>query len=346
MIINNSISILNDGIRIPIDYILDLCKPEPNDIVLVGGTLIEGMGNDESDLDIYVIVESYPIANKFNFSMYAEITGKDDTVVYESDSREDVHSLYEYYLDTKIHLDITFITLPEVQNLFSRIQIVHEKLLSDDNIYYLTHPLDLTYEENMFFHRLSTSLCLKNSSKFNQFLEQAPLQEYCLTSYAEYVIDYFTLKDVQGAIKSKRFEMARELVRCQLLRQVQATLYSLGITNRNEKWIFYYLSKMKDKFSTCPISLNEVLALPTSSEEDILYFIDKSCEIIDFCLMLARGENIFLKTDVNTIVSNLSNSFNLRYKSNHQISVESYQVRIAAYYESDLRTRDLIGLET
>ena len=340
---DDTISVLNGEIKLSYNWIIQKCKPKDEDSILVGGTLIEGMGNKESDLDIYVLTNELPSSNIFDISEYAEVTDSNDEAITDPTADISVYSLYDYIDGSKVHIDIKYIKIQRINEIACIINSSYDSHLHDSNIYYPTNELPLDYEDFMFFHRLLSSICIMGNIFYNSLKKSLPNEKFCLLSYSEHTLDYFSVKDIQGAIESDNLFLAREVTRELVTKQAQSLIFSYGVTNRNKKWINFYLEKSqpsKEIFHT----FNKLMSLPTKNRSEIIYFVVESIKFIKTALEISHQSSLFNKfqDDIVILKNSLHNGYQSNMKKDHDIAQESYQIRLSSYEKTDLILHEII----
>src|SRR4051794_20366907 len=109
---------LGEGKTITASHLCSLLTFRLSDSVVVGGTLIEGIGTSQSDLDIYVIGDSPYSISEFPTGRYVEIIDKSEKIIEKSNIGAQVYSTYDYFENSGIHIDVKYITESEVLSVF------------------------------------------------------------------------------------------------------------------------------------------------------------------------------------------------------------------------------------
>ena len=87
---DNEISILDGKILIPKDYLRERAFLESTSILIVSGSLIEGIGTIHSDIDCIILCEQRPKANSIENCEHALVTDINYHYITED---EEVHNL-------------------------------------------------------------------------------------------------------------------------------------------------------------------------------------------------------------------------------------------------------------
>ncbi|MFJ2539929.1 hypothetical protein [Pseudomonas sp. NPDC087614] len=116
-ITNNDIIILNGKISIPKTYIREKAFLEPTSILIVSGSLIEGIGTIHSDIDCIILCEQRPTARSIKDIEHAFVTDEDYRHITKN---EEVHNTTDFYGDSSIHIDADYITFSEIEDIYKK----------------------------------------------------------------------------------------------------------------------------------------------------------------------------------------------------------------------------------
>lgn len=193
----------------------------------VAGSLVEGIGNSSSDVDVYIVVEE--LANHSEF--VTETEQYKINVVYRSDRRID----YEMWS-------------------WAAVSELADKLDSLDVNSVNNNVLDSFSENEIdFIHRIFHSFTISNEIKVNSIqsiFDRKKFNEYMLENKRIYLDDAFD--DTVGMLEEGHVKSAVQRGQYTLGCAVDMFLYSLGYTNTKEKHritIFENLAKANMEFA-------------------------------------------------------------------------------------------------
>lgn len=182
----------------------------------IAGSLVEGLGNRCSDIDILVLVageqQDFDRAQREGFS----------TSLYFHENRR---------------IDVGMFPIDSVRQAAATLKSEH---LDDDNRV-------LSYGQHVLCHRLRSALPIFNEDLFSDVQENFPFGAFVqyLVQRSIFAIDNL-LDDLYGMIDENDFPTC--MLRCHQTLQTayQAYAHSLGSTNPNEKWVLPLLRKSED----------------------------------------------------------------------------------------------------
>ncbi|MDT3959787.1 nucleotidyltransferase domain-containing protein [Staphylococcus kloosii] len=187
--------------------------------VYVSGSIMEGFGNEESDIDVFVISNS---DIKQNVIDYAE-SNKEFTL-YIKPEKLIISTLYN-----NINIDFEFYNYRYIENY---IQEINSGIAE--------------YHENKFdlIHRMKYGFSVIGKEKFNSMLNSINFNNYNLIQ-TKIVNDYYIVKskDIKGAIQEQQYPTAYYMSLDLLQNCVSAYLSLYGETNPNNKWIFKKINR-------------------------------------------------------------------------------------------------------
>jgi len=258
------------------EEVIDIIRPGEKDIVFLGGSLIEQMGNKYSDLDVFVLYEKEDHYDKHDFQY-------NYTYKKVSFSR-----IKEFSLDIE-HWDLGI--LENIIDQFNSIdfQNIHTKTTN------LIKPsLEIPREDmTSVIHRFINGIPVHNENGFYKLHESLSKEKFYkfqiryLINTADGIYD-----DVMGNIESDAAEVALYNARDLIICVVQAYLFSIGVSTDREKWAVYKLHYHKNRDEKTKFVWNEFeklylrQALGSHSEllknaEDILRFYNEVISIIE-----------------------------------------------------------------
>ncbi|WP_141434295.1 hypothetical protein [Bacillus sp. 03113] len=200
--------------------------------VYLGGSIMEGFGNDTSDIDVYVICEKIPQ----QFESNKDYIGESFLSTGENLVRNLVFDGVRY--------DFEYWTKEDFYNLIDRL----------NNLVFKTEDYisRFTDSEIDLLHRLKFGKALVNKENFNK-LQQSILFKNLGLYQAIIASEKFTsyVEDIQGAMLSSDFGSAFFMVRRLLELAVTSYLAVHGETNPNSKWMYRkivcYQERNRDK---------------------------------------------------------------------------------------------------
>ena len=228
-----------------------------SDIVLLTGSLIEGMtnsvsinmGNELSDIDIYIIRE-----NK-NFYLRDYVYDEGYSVTY-----------FKKY--DNVNYDISVFRKDDVEFLFKEIDKIHfENRKRILNSLKLPNYWDLR-ATNEFINRIHYSINIKGKKEWDLLYKKLNLSLYC-DLYKRHLMTYIdnAYEDILGNVQSKQYETALYCIRYSYMLLIQVALYNEKETLDREKWAVLKLENLVNIDSFYKIILDKYY--------EIFYLIDR-----------------------------------------------------------------------
>jgi len=230
------------------DGILQIIKPNENDIVYLSGSIAEGFGNEGSDLDIYIIT-------------YDSYGHTDETLPYQimSYGREYTFTGQKILLSGfYIQKDVFSMLLKDIEFKIRNKQI-----------------MDLSNKLIELYHRIYKGIPLHNESGFNQLKANLNtdlfIKNLCLNRL---VYSENRHNDAVGALKSADIWTAYLSAKISLEKSIDGLLISKGETNPSDKWLFRRLFSLYSpedewvkEFMNCYMGSKELSNLKDSTVE-------------------------------------------------------------------------------
>ncbi|MET0106404.1 MAG: hypothetical protein ABW072_14870 [Sedimenticola sp.] len=241
------ISILDGSVTVSHDFILENAYAGDDDVVIAASSLVEGIGNKYSDLDIYVIKKALPKASEIDLERHHRVITADREIVSSDNldqvSEQDVLVIHTVIPGTNIKVDVEFKTFAYFDRLAARV---------DELFNYAANNLEmlskvLTDRDNSIFHRLLNAVVIKNEADYQQLNKKFNPDQYCYLAYRWLASDFSVLLDIFGAASRQEWDRCIEISRINILHEMQAYIHLLGCTNIDPKWMLTYLDKLQGK---------------------------------------------------------------------------------------------------
>ena len=325
---------------IDIDFILENCYAKLGDIVLVAGTLVEGIGNACSDIDVYVITDAYRSRRDINISKHHRVLSHDRSIVREHDDGDQKILLIHTALPgTAIKVDVEFKTFKEISELFQSINNIYEYAIR--NLFLLTKRL--TDREEVLVHRFYHCVPLLGEEKFHALRNELSKNEYIYIGYRWIASDYNIVLDLIGAWQAGEIDRAVEFARENVFIQTAAYLRLTGCTNFRRKWLLTYLSKHGDLNFLNDFS-DIMYLIGVESAEDKCTFVYKCLDFVDHLFDKSRP---LLSTLPGVPYGQMALDMLSKDRNStpfmNQYETWEYEYRIKAYKQNTRPTRVLLG---
>ncbi|MDQ0926459.1 putative nucleotidyltransferase [Bacillus atrophaeus] len=195
--------------------------------VYIAGSLVEGFGNGNSDIDVYVIYDS---DKGFNI----EQNGSNE-VLFKTELSYVNNIIY----DGK-RFDFEYWNINDVQAIINKVNSI-----DPNSEQYL---IRLNKDETDFLHRFKVSQCIYNDelySKYKQQISFEKLQFIQIVLHSEQYDGY--IEDLQGAFSSGDLETSYLISHLLIETALASFLCSHGETNPSRKWLLRKLGKYENE---------------------------------------------------------------------------------------------------
>ncbi|NVZ25623.1 hypothetical protein HX881_08715 [Pseudomonas gingeri] len=318
----DSVSILDGKISIPKKYLRDKVILESTSILVISGSLIEGIGTIHSDIDCIVICEKRPKASDVEPNEHALVT---DINYRYITGNEGVHNTTNFYGDTSIHIDADYITFAELDTLILKIEKTYEQVAHDQRFLY--EPV-LSNTENNVIHRSLTGHALENEEIFRELKSRIPIEKHIYVAHREKLPVFYAFQDVQGCWQSGNLWMGCEIARDMMLKTTMSFTYLTGITNKHYKWIYSNIFRI-DGFNDIKEKFYSLARRGAVTEEECRRYIQDTLDYMD--LVFLAIEKLLEKSELYPSSQNslaaLNKEFNSRKQTQHKISKCEYHFR-------------------
>lgn len=217
--------------------------------VYICGSILEGFGNEKSDIDIYVLLDELPDELK----QEGRIKKNKDNVIH--------NILFDNY-----RLDIEYWTIDKLRNLQKVLK--HFELDGD--------TIELSEDEIDFIHRIKYAVPLINAELFELLKQEIDFDKFNKSLLIKQINLYQnSVEDIEGCLESSDFYTAIMTSKLALDRSIDSLLCSKGETNPRVKW---RLRKLIRAFGENSNTFKEYLSLqqiPQVKKNSVEEYVEK-----------------------------------------------------------------------
>ena len=233
-IINNIIEKVDDEVKKDEDLLLKVKNTikkmniqlnSENTLVYIAGSLAEGFGNVNSDVDIYIL------CNKGEGFEKIKMDSVSDEILLESNN-----TLIHNIIDDGIRYDFEYWDWKDVNSAIKKLNSFDFKAEQ-----YLER---LTKNEMDFIHRLKHGISLENNQEFTKFYNEVKFENLSFIQVIEHSEQFDGyIEDIEGALISEDFGTVYILANLLLETTISSFLSAHGETNPSRKWLFRKITR-------------------------------------------------------------------------------------------------------
>jgi hypothetical protein len=268
------ISLLNGRVRLDPTDLLSHSRAESQDVVVLSGTLLEGIGNLYSDLDLYVIAEQLP--PKAPDSLALQVVREDGRVRRINEDLENAANTV---------LDIQYYTFRELATLARSLNELYAESKRGTRIFRKTlHP-----DDEDLIHKLLTGTTLQDGSGRFNAREIFDAGKFCFLKYRNEVGGYAEFRDLVGSWTDGDLDSCLYNIRSYLISQVSGMMFLAGNTNPRPKWFVRRLGSLGEEYLELRERIMTWLQGARYTEMQKREGVETACDLIDTTYVLARA---------------------------------------------------------
>lgn len=318
----DEISVLDGKICIPKQYLIECTFLDDTSVLVISGSLIEGIGTPHSDIDCIVICDKRPTARDIEPHEHAFITDGNYKHIRDNES---VYNTTNFLNDSSIHIDADYITFSELNKIILKIEEAHTHVTSDQR--YLYEPV-LSNTENNIIHRLLTGHALKNELTFSHLKSLIPIEKHIYIAHREKLPVFYAFQDIQGCWQSGNLWMGCDIARDMMLKTTMSFTYLAGTTNKHYKWVYSNIFRINgfDEIKNTFFTLSRQGAI---TEDECRLYILRTLDYIDMVFLAI--EKLLNKSPAHPSTQKslraLDKEFDARKHTHHKTSKCEYFFR-------------------
>lgn len=219
-----------------LDAILDEAYLKPGDAAFVGGSLVEGIGNRYSDIDVHVLTDRLNLSDDISVGQHYRVLSPGRSILKEGDTGEEVFLIHTLVPGTEIKVDIEYRTYADFDQLIDRLHAIFDYAVASPML--LTKSID--HREKAFLNRMFNAISLANNDRLDTLRAKVGKDRLLYLLYRWNASDFSKLIDLVGAYEQGEMDRACDLARERLISEYLAFTHLCGNTNFNRKWLMTY----------------------------------------------------------------------------------------------------------
>jgi len=277
-------SLLGGKVLLKRDFIVDNAYLKPGDAAIVGGSLIEGIGNINSDIDVYVITKRLRREREVDLHRHFRVFDTDRSILTGSNPNADVYLIHTIVPGERIKVDIEYRTWQEAEELSGLVNDLFQAACK--SLISLTTVMER--RSLAFIHRFHNSKIVCANTALMRLRDRMSVTKFKYLLYRWKSSDYSVLLDMQGAWEDRDWIRCADMSRENMVTQFHAYTHLCGNTNYHRKWIIPYSRRLNVE----KLLFDKYLALLTScagkTEDELRSFILETIDFVDKIFIACR----------------------------------------------------------
>ena len=209
-----------DHFAIDVDEVLGRLPLAGNELVLLTGSIVEGVGNAMSDCDVFVIGSALPSIGA---------VGRYEDAILAAPGR--LRYFRDFLPSSQKPIDVDFYAFDEIDAIMERVDHCHHEALRPTPTFRTLLPV----ETDDVVHALSVAVAVANPKLFPERFAHTR-QQFNFIKYRNSVRSYDEFADIVGAWKSADYNTALHNCREYIMTQAAGLSHLCGNTNYKRKW--------------------------------------------------------------------------------------------------------------
>ena len=269
----SKIELLDGRISIDIEELLSHGRVETRDVVVLSGTLLEGIGNLYSDLDLYVICEQLPPQGPDGPAM--QVVREDGRVRRINETLERAGNML---------LDVQYYTFRELATLTRSLNELYSESRRSTRIFRKTlHP-----DDEDLIHKLLTGKTLQDGTGRFNAREIFDAAKFSFLKFRNEMGGYAEFRDLVGSWTDGDLDSCLYNIRSYLVAQVAGMMFLAGKTNPRPKWFVRKLASLDPEYGELRSGILAWLEGAHHTDQQKRQSIQIACGLIDMTYAFVR----------------------------------------------------------
>ncbi len=238
---------------IPVAAITSKMFTRPDDIVIIGGSIAEGMGRFLSDIDVCVLTRRQPTLGDVRHRGHFLVTLKGNAAnwveklqfgqeMQNADLPDDlaVTNAYDFVDEFGTRCDIEYILIDELEGEIAKLHAGYER--AGQRYGWMAEPVG--FASLRCFHRLVSGMRVANGAALDEVLRSHFAEKLAYLLFRGSCYQFTDFQDILGSTLSGDWSQAVYHTRNYLLLHLKALTHLFGNTNPNIKWAPAYANRL------------------------------------------------------------------------------------------------------
>jgi hypothetical protein len=289
-----------------------------NSTVIVSGSLLEGLGNTHSDVDIYVFSSELPKVSEIGKRNYFKAEGDCVRQVFDALDNEGLCFDVEYYLES------------ELNTIIKKLEDLYDKARHSTKIL----RQQLTYHEDDLIHKCLIGVEIAGR-ELSELIDVASVKsKFSFVKYRGLAGGYPEFKDIRGMFYAGDMDSCYGVMRRYVEEHAMALTYVAGDTNTKDKWLIRKLRRLPANNNDLAEKVIEWLYSDVSTEARRREAILRGCDIIDLIFEAMRHH-----LNSNSSFFSISEALDLTEREYQREQIKDHQT----FEEYEFRRRQFSG---
>ncbi|MBA3774280.1 MAG: hypothetical protein H0X13_17870 [Ramlibacter sp.] len=286
-----------------------------NDLVLIGGSLMDGFGSSTSDLDIYVLSDVPKKLGDFPAHQHHRHVSKDGILI----------SVTDYMASTGTIVDSQYRTKEQFEVLQESVRTAYHQATQRTKRLLNTMP----EADHKIVYRFYSAVAVKGEAGFKALLQRGiSRDQFCYLLFRNVAGHYPLFNDVAGAWRDGDWLEGCERARLFVSKIAQGLTHMFGNANAEIKWIFRALDALPDLYRPLVTNYRHAIARELGGVDEmkrvIVDCLNLSDEFFDASRQLLNSTPHFMSVEESERVTQLEIA---SYKSWHRDLTREFVIR-------------------
>lgn len=221
------------GMKFEKSDILDLVLPPDNACVFLSGTLVEGIGNIQSDIDVYVFADHLPKAETIGGRSFVRA------------SEHGVEMMFDNIDQYGLSVDVEYFTYDQMRSMLARLNGLYAQAKRSSKIFRTEFGF---YDEDLI-HKVATGIHVSGPPLPADIDIAKARSELCFLKYRNLTGGYPEFKDIRGTFLAEDYVTGLFMTRTYVFDHAMALTFAAGDSNTKTKWLAKKLGRLPQQSS-------------------------------------------------------------------------------------------------
>lgn len=245
--------------------LINCTKPPENSVVIVSGTLIEGLGNTHSDIDVFVFADDLPDVSSIGTRNFIKTEG------------DKVRQVFDALDDDGLCFDAEYYYFSEFNDIINKLDRLYLKGRATTKLL----RQQMTSGEEDLIHKCSIGINIGERHISELVDIKAMREKFSFIKYRRLIGGYPEFKDIRGMYHANDMRTCYLAMREYVEMHAMALTYVVGDTNSKRKWLLKKLDRLPRQHNRIVKSINDWLFNDLSQNTEIERLILSGCDLID-----------------------------------------------------------------
>jgi hypothetical protein len=273
---STNLSLLGGSLLVDVPDLITRVKAFETDVVVAAGTLVEGYGNAQSDVDVYIIYDGVKYVEAADLERNHFVRTAAGS--WMPQPGDELGEIFHYLGTSGVAIQANYLLASKISQFAEEIRERYEWSCANMED---MHTIDYNMPYGNVGSKLLNGVTLQGAERFEQLFPRRLRLPYCYLAFRHNLPTYDDMKDIAGNWVAGRLDDCVRLMEGTRDRTAMALCHLRLLTNQNQKWLSHLLHSLPEDDEDLVSLYFDLYGRARATEQEKRAFVLDSLDWID-----------------------------------------------------------------